>query len=227
MDVIVVGSGAAGYGAALSLYDEGVKNVAVLSENRLSGTSRNTGSDKQTYYKLTLSGDTPDSVREMANSLYQGQLVDGDHALSEAALSTRAFYRLVNLGVPFPHTSYGEYVGYKTDHDPRERATSVGPYTSREMTKVLEKACANKGIAFFDQLLAVKILKTKDGSFKGLLCLDLAALEDPKKRFVLIEAKPVFGLQVVLPAYIEILSFQALSMVPQALLLPLGFRERT
>ena len=33
------------------------------------GTSRNTGSDKQTYYKLSLCGSDGDSVREMADTL--------------------------------------------------------------------------------------------------------------------------------------------------------------
>ena len=38
------------------------------------------------------------------------------------------------IGVPFPKNRWGEYVGYKTDHDPARRATSVGPYTSKCMT---------------------------------------------------------------------------------------------
>ena len=66
------------------------------------GTSRNTGSDKQTYYKLTLSGGDPDSVRDMADTLFSGEAVDGDVALCEAALSAQCFLHLVELGVPFP-----------------------------------------------------------------------------------------------------------------------------
>ena len=93
------------------------------------GSSRNAGSDKQTYYKLTLSGGDGDSVREMAETLYSGGAMDGDNALAEAALSARGFLRLCDLGVPFPQNRYGEFIGYKTDHDPRRRATSVGPYT--------------------------------------------------------------------------------------------------
>ena len=66
------------------------------------GTSRNTGSDKQTYYKLSMCGSEGDSVREMADTLYSGGGVMGEHALCEAAYSTRCFMRLVELGVPFP-----------------------------------------------------------------------------------------------------------------------------
>ena len=65
------------------------------------GASRNAGSDKQTYYKLTLSGSEPDSVRSMADTLFRGGSMDGDNALAEAALSARAFYHLIEAGVPF------------------------------------------------------------------------------------------------------------------------------
>ena len=138
VNTCVVGSGAAGFNAADRLWQYGQHDILLVSEDLKGGTSRNTGSDKQTYYKLTLSSDTPDSVYEMAGTLYDGKCVDGDIALCEAALSVSSFLRLVELGVPFPVNRYGEYVGYKTDHDPRSRATSVGPYTSREMTEVLE-----------------------------------------------------------------------------------------
>ena len=131
LHTIVVGSGAAGFSAALRLDRLGVGNLALITENRMAGTSRNTGSDKQTYYKLSVSGSDPDSVRGMAQNLFEGGCVDGDQALCEAALSARCFYNRVELGVPFPDSPYGEFVGYKTDHDPRTRATSAGPYTSK------------------------------------------------------------------------------------------------
>ncbi|MBQ8648545.1 MAG: oxidoreductase, partial [Clostridia bacterium] len=63
------------------------------------GTSRNTGSDKQTYYKLGLGGDSPDSVAKMAENLFSCGSVDGDNALCEAALSVRSFLNLCELGV--------------------------------------------------------------------------------------------------------------------------------
>ena len=42
---LVVGTGCAGYGAADCLYDKGITDIAVLSDNRIAGTSRNAGSD--------------------------------------------------------------------------------------------------------------------------------------------------------------------------------------
>lgn len=110
---IVVGTGAAGLQAALRLYQNGETDLAVVAENINAGTSRNTGSDKQTYYKLSLASGDLDSVRTMAEDLFAGQCVDGDQALCEAALSVRSFLRLVESGVPFPNTMYGEFMGYK------------------------------------------------------------------------------------------------------------------
>lgn len=60
---IVVGTGAAGLQAALRLYQNGETDLAVVAENINAGTSRNTGSDKQTYYKLSLASGDLDSVR--------------------------------------------------------------------------------------------------------------------------------------------------------------------
>ena len=57
--------------------------------------------------------------------------------------------RLVELGVPFPTNEYGEYAGYKTDHDNTLRATSVGPLTSKVMTEKLEKVVIRQTILIF------------------------------------------------------------------------------
>lgn len=69
---LVIGSGAAGFQSALRLYQNGERDLALITENIYAGTSRNTGSDKQTYYKLTLSGGDQDSVRSMAEDLFAG-----------------------------------------------------------------------------------------------------------------------------------------------------------
>ena len=185
----IVGSGAAGFNAADRLWQLGQHDIVLVTENRVGGTSRNTGSDKQTYYKLTLSGGDPDSVREMADTLFAGRCVDGDIALCEAALSTQCFLKLVELGVPFPRNRYGEYIGYKTDHDPRRRATSVGPYTSKQMTECLEAAVQAKGVPMLDKTQVIKIL-TDGGTVCGLLCLNTAA-QDVADRFTLIRCKNV------------------------------------
>ena len=168
---IIIGTGCAGYNAADRLYSLGVHDIALVTEGRTMGTSRNTGSDKQTYYKLSLCGGEGDSVREMADTLYAGGGVMGEHALCEAAYSTRCFMHLVELGVPFPTNEYGEYAGYKTDHDPRSRATSCGPLTSKYMTEALERSVMSKQIEIIDHQRVVKIL-VEDNTVTGIACVD-------------------------------------------------------
>lgn len=175
-DAVVIGTGCAGYNCADWLYNFGCKNIAIITEGRLKGTSRNTGSDKQTYYKMSLAGDNGDSVYEMAKTLYDGGAMDGDIAICEAANSIRSFVKLANLGVDFPTNEYGEYVGYKTDHDPFCRATSIGPYTSKKMTEVLEKAVSDKDIKIIDDYQVVKIL-TDNGSATGLIAISTVTSE--------------------------------------------------
>lgn len=170
--VAVVGSGAAGFAAALRLHRFGVKDVVLITEGVMQGTSRNTGSDKQTYYKMGMSGDVPDSPAAMARDFFSGGCVDGDLAYVEAALSVRGFLNLAELGVPFPTNSLGEFVGYKTDHDARSRATSAGPLTSKMMTECLESAVRDCGISILDGFLVIEILKDKNGRVAGLLAID-------------------------------------------------------
>lgn len=181
-DAVVIGTGCAGYNCADWLYTFGYKNIAIITEGRLKGTSRNTGSDKQTYYKMSLAGDNGDSVYEMAKTLFDGGAMDGDIAISEAANSIRSFMKLANLGVDFPTNEYGEYVGYKTDHDPFCRATSIGPYTSKKMTEVLEDAVMAKNIRILDNYQVVKIL-TDNGKATGLI-----AVSTVDSKFITIKA---------------------------------------
>ena len=164
-NTLIIGTGCAGFNAADKLYDLGVRDIAIVTEGRLMGTSRNTGSDKQTYYKLSLCGSDGDSVREMADTLYSGGGVMGEHALAEAAYSVRCFMRLVELNVPFPTNEYGEYAGYKTDHDPRARATSCGPLTSKYMTEALERSVNSKGIEIIDSQRVIKIITDNNTVF--------------------------------------------------------------
>ncbi|MGL4594491.1 MAG: FAD-binding protein [Thermoguttaceae bacterium] len=171
-DTIIIGTGCAGFNAADTLFDLGHRSLIIITEGVNDGTSRNTGSDKQTYYKLSLAGPEGDSIREMARTLFEGGCVHGDTALIEAASSVRSFMKLVNLGVPFPTNSFGEYVGYKTDHDPRQRGTSCGPLTSKKMTEALEKSVRQKNIPILDKQIVIKIL-CYNNSVSGVITLSL------------------------------------------------------
>lgn len=156
--VVVVGSGAAGLSAADRLAQRGIRDTIVVTERADWGASRNAGSDKQTYYRLTLAGDEADSVLSLARTFFGGGCMHGDLALAEAALSVRGFYRLVELGVPFPDDPSGGYPGYRTDHDPRQRGTSCGPLTSRIMAECLERSARSRGVRILEGHRVLSIL---------------------------------------------------------------------
>lgn len=172
---LVLGSGAAGLNAAVQLRRNGIEDALIVTEGLQMGASINTGSDKQTYYKLSLCGAEADSPRLLADTFFHGHSMHGDLALTEAANSARAFLNLVNLGVPFPRDPYGQFVGYKTDHDPRQRATSIGPYTSREMCRALIREVQRLGIPVREGRVAVELLAMEQAGARravGALALD-------------------------------------------------------
>lgn len=171
-DAIIIGSGAAGYAAADRLYDNGITDIAVITENRLSGTSRNTGSDKQTYYKISMDGHSSDSAYKMANDICSLGSCDGIKAYKQSANSADCFLRLCRYGVDFPKDEFGGYPGYKTDHDNTTRATSAGPLTSKMMTRVLEKRVLEENqTPLLDNRQVIEII-VKDGRAHGVAVLN-------------------------------------------------------
>src|SRR4030042_3923075 len=94
----------------------------------------------------------------MAETFFSNGSMHGDLALVESSLSVRSFINLVNLGVPFPRDEFGQFVGYKTDHDPRQRATSIGPYTSKEMCLRLIAQVNDLGIKIREGRYAVELI---------------------------------------------------------------------
>ncbi|HOG51578.1 MAG TPA: FAD-binding protein, partial [Lentisphaeria bacterium] len=162
LNTLIIGSGASGLAAAVFLHRLGVKDIAIYTEGLQHGTSLNAGSDKQTYYKLGLYGAEPDAPVLMAKDLAAGGAMHGDTSLIEAAASPLTFANLVHLGVPFPHDEFGQYIGYKTDHDPKRRATSCGPYTSREMCLALTTEVQRRAIPIRENCIAIELLTDKD-----------------------------------------------------------------
>ena len=196
LNTLVIGSGAAGLNATVRLHEYGQTDIALITDRFGAGTSANSGSDKQTYYKLSLAGDLPDSATDMARDLAAGGSMHGDIALAEAQGSLEAFFHLVGLGVPFPHDRYGAYVGYKTDHDPRQRATSAGPLTSKLMFEALTAEVRRRGIRVFDGHEAIALLTAGRGSAKrtiGALALDKKKLGGTDRGFALFNAVNVIA----------------------------------
>ena len=191
LNTLVIGSGAAGLSAAVRLHEEGQPDVAVVTDRFGAGASNNSGSDKQTYYKLSLAGDRPDSPFEMARDLAAGGSMHGDIALCEALNSAEAFFRLAHLGVPFPQDKYGACVGYRTDNDPRQRATSAGPLTSRLMVEGWAREIRRLRIPVLDRHQVISLLTAGRGGRKrsiGAVALDKARLTSKNLGFILFNA---------------------------------------
>ena len=172
---LVIGSGAAGLNAAVQLRNQGIEDVLIVTEGLKMGTSINTGSDKQTYYKSAMCGSDLDAPMVMAKNYFSPGSMHGDLSLVEAATSGRAFLNLVNLGVKFPQDPFGQFVGYKTDHDPAQRATSVGPYTSRDMCRALIAEVKRRKIPVHENINVVSLLTAGEGKEKracGALALN-------------------------------------------------------
>jgi len=173
-NTVVVGSGAAGMNCAVHLYEfmgrKGVENpqerIAVVTAGVSLGASRMSGSDKQTYYKIGTSADIADSAEKFAKSLTTAGCCHGDLALAEGIGSLREFYHLVQVGVPFPTDSMSSFIGYKTDNDPFERATSAGPKTSKFMSECLQKQVERYGVKIYDSQEVVHLLTIGSGESK-------------------------------------------------------------
>jgi len=188
-NTIIVGSGAAGMNCAVHLCEfmkgKGIENpaerVAVVTAGLGLGASRMSGSDKQTYYKMGTSPDIADSAEEFAKSLTAAGCCHGDSALAEGIGSLREFYHLVQAGVPFPTDSIGTFIGYKTDHDPYERATSAGPKTSRFMSECLQKQLEQYNVKIHDAQEAAGLLTVGSGESKritGVVTVDKKSIND-------------------------------------------------
>ena len=163
VNTLVAGAGAAGLNAALQLHYRGMTDLLVVADRLQGGTSYDAGSDKQTYYKLALSGGRLDAPRKMAEDLFRGGCMHGETALCEAAHSAEAFFHLVRLGVPFPRDRWGGWPGYRTDHDPLGRGTSAGPLTSRFMCARLADVVRRRGIPLREGLRLAALLAEHAG----------------------------------------------------------------
>ena len=176
-NTIIIGAGAAGMNCAVHLCEfmkrKGVADaqnrIAIVTRGVKLGASRMSGSDKQTYYKLGTSPNVPDCAESFAATLTAAGCCHGDLALIEGVTSLREFHHLVQAGVAFPTDSMGVFIGYKTDHDPAERATSAGPKTSRFMSECLQRQADEYGIRIFDNQEAAHLLTTGSGRSKRIV----------------------------------------------------------
>jgi len=182
-NTIIVGAGAAGMGCAVQLVrflrargvEDPAGEVLVVTGGLALGASRMSGSDKQTYYKMGTSPRVPDTAEDFARTLTAFGCCHGDTALVEGIASLRGFYHLVEAGVPFPHDPSGAFIGYKTDHDPYERATSAGPKTSRFMSECLQAEAERMGVRILDRHPVAELISAGEGDERrivAMVCVD-------------------------------------------------------
>jgi len=185
VNTVIVGSGAAAMACAVRCVEfwrragieDGQDRLLVVTAGLSLGASRMSGSDKQTYYKLGTSPRVPDSAADFAKALTAFGCCHGDIALVEGLCSLRTFYHLAEAGVPFPHDPWGAFIGYKTDHDPYERATSAGPKTSKFMAEALEAKARRLGVQIADKQVVVDFVTSGEGSQRrivAMVCLDVS-----------------------------------------------------
>ena len=190
LNTAILGAGAAGMNCAVHLHefmsakgaDSPQDRIAVVTAGVGLGASRMSGSDKQTYYKLGTSPTVADSALDFAKTLTAFGCMHGDVALAEGESSLREFFHLVQAGVPFPHDPEGAYIGYKTDHDPYERATSAGPKTSKFMSECLQAQAERYGVQVFDKHEAAHLLTRGEGVDRrivGVVTIDKNRVQEP------------------------------------------------
>jgi len=194
---LIIGTGAAGLNCAEHLADLYRGDVAIVTDRLGAGTSNNSGSDKQTYYKIGIFGDVPDSPLSFAHSLFDGGMMHGDIAYVEALGSATEFFHLIKNGVPFPYNRYGAYVGYKTDHDPRQRGTSCGPKTSILMVEKSLAQVRRNGTPIFDRHEVIRLLTAGEGDRAGAervigaVCIDRRRVDAENHGLVLFNCENI------------------------------------
>lgn len=191
-NTVIVGAGAAAMNCAYQLLkfwrlmgvEKPQDRLLVITGGSKLGASRMSGSDKQTYYKMGTSPRIPDTAEDFAKTLTAFGCCHGDNALIEGIGSLRGFYNLVESGVPFPHEPYGAFIGYKTDHDPYERATSAGPKTSKFMSECLQTQAKQLGLKMVDRQMVVKFITSGEGADRrivAVLCINPSKVRQADK----------------------------------------------
>lgn len=179
-DALVLGSGAAGWRAAVELKRRGV-DVTIASSKAFWGTSACSGSDKQTLHTACTRADGDDFLA-LSDALSAGGAMDRDTAYVEAVGSVNACEVLKYLGLDLPEDALGATLRYQTDHDEFGRATSCGPRTSRLMVKVLAQEAMRLEIPLLDHATAISILTEGEGSERravGVIVIDKSRRDNP------------------------------------------------
>ncbi len=192
VQTVVVGGGLSGYKAAIALYDRGMTDLAVLTDSKEGATSRYAKSDGQSYFKLSESGNDSDSPYRMARSITSGGTSDGDIALVEASMSSRCFYQLAEMGIPFAQDKFGGFPGQDPKTENGRRQSSCGTDLAARIMAILESEVKKRGIPVYENHQVIQIItdpeKTK---VVGVLALNRNGIKEKHQRYLLFNANYV------------------------------------
>ena len=192
VQTVIVGGGLAGFKAAIALYDRGMTDVAVLTDSREGATSRYAKSDGQSYFKLSESGNDSDSPYRMARAITSGGTSDGDIALVEASMSSRCFYQLAELGVPFQQDKFGGFPGLDPKTENGRRQSPCGTDLAARVTAILESEVKRRSIPIYENHQVIKIFTDPDKTkVVGVLALNRNGIKERHQRFLLFNANYV------------------------------------
>ena len=127
--ITIIGAGLAGLSAAVKLAEQNTDCRLVSAQ--ISERAQSVLAEGGINAALDVMGEQ-DTTAEHFSDTMKGGVYLADPAAVEGLTghAPEIVRHLAELGVPFPMNEYGEYVGYRTDHDPRLRASSAGPLTS-------------------------------------------------------------------------------------------------
>ena len=179
VDVFVVGAGAAGLKAALTLleHNESLK-VGIVVKGRLGkcGTTANAVSDRMAFHS-TLSYTPPagkKNWRYHADDIFKIGRYVSDRPLAEilAKESEEAVRYLDEAGVPFVRERDGRLHQFVTDGSVYPRACYTGPFTAIDIEKALLKKLAMHRPDIYEGCVIADILIDRKGRVCGAVAVD-------------------------------------------------------
>ena len=191
LHTLIVGGGAAGLFSAVTLYDSGIHDIALVIDHPKGSTTHMASSGTQYYYRLADYANEGDSPYRMARDLCEMNL-DGDIAYTLSAHSARAFYRLASFGVPFPADERGEYVLSGKTGKKNARKIHIGSRTSSVIYDQLIRQVSDRSIPVFTSQQVIRFLTDEAGeNVIGAIALNLDKQHERHQRFAVYHCKNV------------------------------------
>lgn len=187
-DVLVIGSGASGCGAALGARDQG-QDVLIIDKGKLESSGCIGGGNDHYMAVLDVEGEPYDTADDLVkfyskplNGWSRNMLINGWYNHMRYFLD-----KLGNAGVDFGRETDGKYTRTQGFGQPGRWWTHIS--NGMTIKRVMAKLVRNAGVNVMDRIMAMKIL-TDGGKACGVLGWDVTNGE-----YVIIRAKTVVSTQ--------------------------------